>query len=107
MNRERTAAAAAVMLAFAEGKPVEWRNNSRDWHPLHPVDQPIWNWQAHEYRVKPQALKSRRYLRRGRGFSEAGRHIALINEGLGDPSHVERDITFVRWIDPHWVETEL
>jgi len=51
MTREQAREAAAVMLAWADGKEVEGRF-SNGWVT---VDIPDWNWLHVEYRIKPTA----------------------------------------------------
>jgi len=52
MTPEQAREAAAVMLAFADGKKIECKpiNNSDPWNK---VDEPIWNWYRMKYRVAP------------------------------------------------------
>ena len=51
MTREQAREAAAVMLAWADGKEVEIRlQGIREWEP---TDSPRWNWDNFDYRIKP------------------------------------------------------
>ena len=52
MTREQAREAAAVMLAWADGKKVEFKCISMDWMR---TDTPEWNWIAYNYRIKPTA----------------------------------------------------
>ena len=52
MTREQAREAAAVMLAWADGKKVEFKCISMDWRR---TDTPEWNWTAYNYRIKPTA----------------------------------------------------
>ena len=49
MTREKAREAAAVMLAWADGKEVECKY-SYGWER---IDQPNWSWDALDYRIKP------------------------------------------------------
>lgn len=52
MTPEETKAAAAVMLAYADGKAIEWREKGDSlWYD---VKQPLWHFKCAEYRVKPE-----------------------------------------------------
>jgi len=46
---------AEVMLAFADGSPIEWRiaDGGFEWHE---GDTPIWNWSEFDYRVNPNPV---------------------------------------------------
>ena len=55
MNRQKSHEAIAVMQAFIDGKPIEWKNrNESSWQDL--TGNPIWDWYKLEYRVKPQDI---------------------------------------------------
>ena len=45
---------ADVMLAFAEGKTIQWRRYDFKWEDSH---TPLWDWFSNEYRVKPSEPK--------------------------------------------------
>ena len=49
MTREKAREAAAVMLAWADGKEVECKY----WYGWVTIDQPNWNWEDLDYRIKP------------------------------------------------------
>lgn len=111
MNRERTAAAAAIMLAYAEGKTIQtrrWIKNgesirTRDdqvWVDVNPNSEPLWCWHTHEFRVKPRAVMSRRFLYRAGDGVEVG----VVSNKFAVDSPCQ---TFIRWVDPDWVEHEL
>lgn len=46
---------AEVMLAFADGAPIEWRiaDGGFEWHE---DESPHWNWSEIDYRVKPNPV---------------------------------------------------
>lgn len=114
MNKERTRQAAMVMLAFAEGKTIECRNTANQWHAIDPnKTAPLWNWQAHEYRVRPQVSLSRRFLWQTPGGHT---HTSVITPDLLGNTTPERfrenldsvpGQKFVRWIDSDWVAAEI
>lgn len=52
MTPEETRQAAAVMIAYAEGKPIQWRlDKDDDWQE---AEAPRWDWVCNEYRVAPE-----------------------------------------------------
>lgn len=52
MTPEQTREAAAVMLAFADGKKIEWYD--RHCHKWIAVDAAKWDWLSCDYRVAPE-----------------------------------------------------
>ena len=51
MTPEETRQAAEVMLAFAEGKKIEYRNEANEnWTP---ITDPAWAWECSDYRIAP------------------------------------------------------
>lgn len=58
MNVEETKAAAAVMIAYAEGKPIECRykhSGTAMWGPF--VGSIVWDWGQYEYRIAPKPVE--------------------------------------------------
>lgn len=53
MTPQEAREAAAVMLAFADGKKIECKLRDRpdQWSIL---NKPVWNWESAEYRVAPE-----------------------------------------------------
>ena len=49
MTREEARKAAEVMLAYADGKEIEFLNNSREWKSSL---NPVFNWEIFKYRNK-------------------------------------------------------
>lgn len=100
MTNDELKAAAAVMLAAAEGKPIQLLVNAK-WLDTH---SPSFNWQATDYRIKPIVIKYRRYLLRN-GYEL---FIAILDSRfLGEPSAAEKLSNFVRWIDTEWQEEDV
>ena len=55
MTREEARKAAEVMLAYAEGKKIEYRVRGGDeWRPINELDTPLFDWNSTEYRIKPE-----------------------------------------------------
>ena len=54
MTREEARKAAEVMLAYADGKEIEWKdkNSSSEWVPNERI---YFNWEINDYRVKPES----------------------------------------------------
>lgn len=53
MTKEQAKEAAAVMLAWSEGKAIQCADHDRDnWSEVHWT--PEWNWPASKYRIKPE-----------------------------------------------------
>ena len=52
MNIEQTKEAIRVMQAFVDGKEVEYERPDGIWTI---INNPCWNWNSQEYRIKPTA----------------------------------------------------
>ena len=53
MNRNEARKAAEVMLAYADGKEIEYKNGAlKDWSI---TSVPTFNWGSNDYRIKPQS----------------------------------------------------
>ena len=54
MTRNEARKAAEVMLAYANGKEIEWKdkNSSSEWVPNERI---YFNWEINDYRVKPES----------------------------------------------------
>ncbi len=52
MNRDEARKAAEVMLAYAEGKEIEFK--APDETDYNPSVEPLFNWDSFDYRVKPE-----------------------------------------------------
>lgn len=50
MTREEAKKAAEVMLAYAEGKEIEFKSYTQDWDD---ILYPNFNWDRNKYRIKP------------------------------------------------------
>ncbi len=53
MNRDEARKAAEVMLAYADGKEVEWSPKDRDGRWIR-ANSPEFDWGSNDYRIKPQ-----------------------------------------------------
>ena len=63
MTPKQTKEAAAVMLAWAEGKDIQYRIATKNsaWVPL-TTPRPSWGWSCYTYRIKPNTIKYRRWI---------------------------------------------
>ena len=54
MDKNEARKAAEVMLAYADGKEIEWKdkNSSSEWVPNERI---YFNWEINDYRVKPES----------------------------------------------------
>lgn len=43
-----------VMKAYKEGKPIEFRGKAPGYQTWKAADEPIWDWDSLDYRVKPE-----------------------------------------------------
>lgn len=62
MTPEQLRSAAAVMLAAADGKKIEWRmrfGGINVWHDREPGEAAPFDWDGFEYRIKPEPRKVR------------------------------------------------
>lgn len=52
MTREESKKAAEVMLAYAEGKKIEYKvRGGEEWHPIGELETPQFGWNSKEYRI--------------------------------------------------------
>lgn len=72
----------SVMLAYADGKKIEYKENGKDnWQPC---DIPYWNWLHGTYRIKPEP-EYRPFANTGEFFAEAQKHgwwVRLLNTDI-------------------------
>ena len=55
MTREEAREAAEVMLAYADGKKMEYKSRGSDkWEEIEDFALPNFNWNNYEYRIKPE-----------------------------------------------------
>lgn len=96
-----------VITAFTAGKPCQRKSiNSNKWRDLDPLEPVAW-YEEHEYRIKPAAIKYRRYLYKLSGTICLG---SLTHNPLCTctvPEVTEKQHWFVKWIDTEWQEHEL
>ena len=57
MNREDTRKAAMVMMAYADGVPLEKRHRHSSERGWHNCNSPVWDWVNNKYRVKKRSGK--------------------------------------------------
>ena len=56
MTREEARKAAEVMLAYANGKQIEYKVHGADeWRPINELDTPLFDWNSTKYRIKPES----------------------------------------------------
>jgi hypothetical protein len=95
-----TAEKVAIMQAHVDGKVIEYRpkfSSSMEW--LRVVD-PTWSWGNTDYRIKPTQTD---VYRRGIWKRKDGStFVSLIHEKWHDPTGLERQKEFIRWIDTDW-----
>lgn len=63
MTPEETRQAAAVMLAHAEGKRIEWAENPQKGGQWYKDEYPEWNWHDYQYRVAPERWAGKLWIR--------------------------------------------
>lgn len=97
--REKTRQQAEVMMAFANGKDVEYRDiDGKVWRDI--LECPQWSWGIYEYRVKKQELKPG-----GNYKTRDGKDVRIyaIDGGGKQPVHgAVRDEGF-GWISKRWM----
>lgn len=58
MTNNDLRAMAEVLIAAADGKPIEFQEESQQsWHNLKNVHQAIWNFSKYTYRIKPDPIR--------------------------------------------------
>jgi len=105
MTRDEARKAAAVMLAYAEGKDIQWRMKSPDvayiWRDTH--QSPVFNWTGYDYRIKPEVVRYRRALWK----NDIGQTLVGIANNMDEKNLWENSSSFIRWIDTEWQEEEV
>ena len=102
MNKELTKQAIAVMQGYVDGKTIQYRyDEKQEWKTLSPF--PNWNWLEADYRIKPEMVKSRRYLMHSFGNAPCI-SITSLEERVMD---IQKMQAFIRWIDTEWQEVEI
>jgi hypothetical protein len=88
----------SVMQGFLDGKELHIRHGGGEdcWFTCW---RPDWNWLEHEYRIKPEVVKYRRWL-------TTENHIRIVNF---PEEFVAFDSIawFSKWIDTEWQEVEI
>lgn len=54
MTREEAKQAAMIMLAYAEGKDIQFNNASGEWVDIPQDEEPDFDWFGRDYRVQPK-----------------------------------------------------
>lgn len=96
MNREEAKKLLPIIQAFTEGMDIQIKVDG-EWHYC---KLPSFNAKPEDYRIKPEPIKIRyrRYLWK----DLSGKY--LINTAANHYVIDEGDETFIKWIDPDWVE---
>ena len=71
MTREEARRAAEVMLAYAEGKQIDWSEKRADYWIK--VVHPTFNWERNDYRIKPE-FEYRHFKDSDEAFKEMKKH---------------------------------
>ncbi len=95
-----------LIQAFVDGKTIQyWVPQLGKWKDS---SNPAFTYQAKNYRVKPEVIKSRRFLFLAYtgvvGVTTCSVGIATNQE---DVDRWTKAACFIRWIDNDWVETEV
>ena len=103
MTKDELRKAAAVMLAAAEGKTIQYKDNSK-W-VTKPTNEMKFNWEMNEYRIKPNTIKYRLALclqpesmKHIIVCFENEEHLRTYNNYYGD--------NFIRFLTD-WIEVEI
>ncbi len=93
-----------AIVAWAEGKTIQVASShGENWAT---ITRPEWMVDL-RYRVKPETLKYRRWLAQFT-FSEPSYRVLVCHEGnIHTPEMIEKDNSFIRWIDTDWIEAEI
>lgn len=86
MTREEARKAAEVMMAYAEGREVEFTDSIIDDCPWEETDDPTFNWYSIKYRIKSEP-KYRPFKTKAECWKEMGKHPSfgwLKNKKNGD-----------------------
>lgn len=105
---------AEVIKAWADGKMVQFKyvrypeKGWSDWPQHHESVPGFCTLDIYEWRIKPQAVRYRRYL--ANGGHDNGPKVYSLNDYSSNvvlPAEVEVRSTFIRWIDTDWQEVEV
>lgn len=104
MTPERAKELLPIIQAFAEGKPVQYRaHKARSWETM---DYLSFEDGPECYRIKPETVKSRRYLYESTDPNWPSTYVGIALQHH-DPRLVADARGFIRWIDYDWVEHEV
>ena len=57
MTREEARKAAEVMLAYANGKQIEYKvHGGEEWRSINELDTPLFDWNSTKYRIKKEPI---------------------------------------------------
>jgi hypothetical protein len=102
MTRDEARKAAAVMMAYAEGKQIQVRMKcGGPWETSDPERVLRFNWAELVYRIKPEVVRYRRAL-----FHDTRPYIGVSYSDADVKNNLNR-LSFVRWIDTEWQEEEV
>ena len=115
MNRETAKKLLPIIMAFANGAAIQSRANKREAWYLN--ENPGWLDNV-EYRIKPDTIKSRRYVYEAPMSGQ--KRVGIMYEGAWcswpmtslkpddeNIKRIEEMATFIGWIDNDWVESEI
>ena len=103
MTRDEARKAAAVMLAYAEGKAIQYKLIGVNYWADHTAMLQTFNWCNFNYRIKPEVVRYRRYLHR----DVDGELSVQCTHSEDNQYAVTVRIGFVRFIDTEWQEAEV
>jgi hypothetical protein len=106
MTRDEARKAAAVMLAYAEGKNIQYKTiGTTPWQDAGPsgTDLLCFDWGMYRYRIKPQVVRYRRILWK----TKNGEPRVAVVYGEDEIQSRSKDSSFVRFIDTEWQEEEV
>lgn len=95
----------AVIRAWLDGKTVQHYSRDGRWEDIRTVDICVESpafYVEESFRIKPNTIKYRRWLRGGNGCHSVG-SISFEDSVAGTEKHN----LFVKWIDTEWQEVEV
>lgn len=103
MNQERAKQLLPIIQAYADGKTIQYRNDSN--HGWVDADRPVWM-DGVEYRIKPVPRKTVSYRRFIAEFN-GNKYVAIKYPDGHAPCHYVWHGVFVAWIDQDWITSEV
>lgn len=103
-HKERTRHRIAVMQAYVDGKPIQYKGLSGHWFDH---DLPTWDWKEFEYRIEPEVIVYRRALWRASCTPNQRASVIVCTRKEQESEDRTKWAGFIRWIDTDWIKQDV